>query len=132
VQGFAFDEPAATANELLPEKDAAEILADDQLLDRDDLQSAVFSEKSAAAPILLQMKEKGASVRLDRNGDLQVEATGYRCRIRIDMDGLVVPEPADEAASRDMLLRLVRDRYRAELENQCGPLPAELMAPPQN
>ncbi len=55
-----------------------------------------------------------------------------RCRIRIDMEGVVVPEPADEAASRDLLLRLVRERYRSELEKECGPLPEELAASPQN
>ncbi len=53
-----------------------------------------------------------------------------RCRIRINMEGVVVPEPADEAASRDLLL--VRERYRSELEKECGPLPEELAASPQN
>lgn len=109
-----------------------QVPADDQFLDQDALQSTAFREKGATAPILLQMEENGARVLLARDGDLQVVATGYRCRIRINMEGVVVPEPADEAASRDLFLRLVREPYRSELEKECGPLPEELAASPQN
>jgi hypothetical protein len=122
----------ATVNELLLEKDAAKAPADDQFLDQNALKSKAFREKGATAPILLQMEENGVRVLLARDGDLQVEATDYRCRIRIDMEGVVVPEPADEAASRDLLLHLVRERYRSELEKECGPLPEELAAPPRS
>ncbi len=94
-------------------------------------QGFAFDEESATGDILMQTKENGVVISLTRNGDLQVVATGYSCRIRIDMEGAVEPEPEDEAASRDLLLRLVRERFRAELERECGPLPEELAAPPR-
>jgi len=126
------DEDAATAT-AFGEEGAAAAPADDQLLDKKDVaRSGALAAEGTADSILLQMEEGGAAVSLTRNGDLQVLATGYRCRIRINMEGLVMPEPEDEAASRDLLLRLVRRRYRADLEQQCGPLPAALAPPPQN
>ncbi len=105
----------------------------DEFRDQDAIESAAFAEEGTAGSVLLRMEEGGAVVSLTRDGELEVVAIGYHCRIRIDMETVVVPEAADEAGSRDLLLRLVRQRYRAELEKECGPLPEELAAmPPHN
>jgi hypothetical protein len=101
---------------------------------REDLSAATLAEGLAeedeAAIPFVQEEAGGNLFRLGRDGELLVEAPGYRCRISVPMDDAELWSAATQAASRNELGRLIRDRFGDELKRECDPLPEALL--PQN
>jgi hypothetical protein len=111
---------------------AARAMAPESLQKSKRMQAAFLSEEDAAQRAVLQEEEHQVRVTLTRDGSLLVEAPGYRCQLDLDMEDGLVWSAASEAADRNMLGQFMVKRFRADLEDRCGPLPDALAVLPQN